>query len=789
MWRRAYNLVSNVASLLLCGLLAGVVVAAVAFPVAAVGGLAAKAGADTFDGLPTDVEVLPSPQITYIYASDGQTVLALLYDENRQDVPISEVAEVMQKAMVASEDSRFYEHNGVDIKGVARAFVNNQQGGNTQGASTLTMQYVRQVISYSAKTPQQVLAATEDTPARKLAEIKRALAIEKKLSKQEILERYLNIASFGNGAYGIFAASQVYFGKPPSQLTLGEAALLAALPKAPSYYDPADPKKLPTALARRNNYVLPQMVELGYITQAQADEVKAAGPPAIVGKRTPQGCTQVQQPQLNAGFFCDYLERWWAGQEKFGADSYERLNKLRSAGYRITTSLDIQAQTAAMNNIHKVMDKKPAHQGMMLAGVEPGTGRVQALAVNRVYSNDQSHNGPNTNPSKQGLKGNYPNTVVPLLSGGGDVQGYQAGSVFKIFTVAAALERGLPLDYTIDTVSPYHSRYPVSNSSEARCPEGPYYCPENSGRKSAGPKNMWTGLGSSINTYFVPLQERIGTEYVVNMAQRLGIQFHHDEDRQLAANAHTWGAFTLGVTAQLPLEMANAFATLVADGKYCKPTPLVEIRDRDGNKISGAEPECKQVVDPDVARGVVDAARCPLGDASAYGKCAGATAGDTKDIVKHPVSGKTGTTDDEKSATLIISTKQLTMTGFYTDPDWPRTTERFKHAGGVNPVVQGAMRDAMYNKPSINFTKPSSKIAFGVQVPIPNVKCNSVSQARSKLQAAGFTVSTSSRPVGSECPKGSVAGTDPTGRTAKGSVVVLQISSGGPPTPSPSRRR
>jgi len=406
-----------------------------------------------------------------------------------------------------------------------------------------------------------------------------------------------------------------------------------------------------------------------------------------------------------------------------------------------------------------------------------------------VYSNDQSHNGPNTNPSKQGLKGNYPNTVVPLLSGGGDVQGYQAGSVFKIFTVAAALERGLPLDYTIDTVSPYHSRYPVSNSSEARCPEGPYYCPENSGRKSAGPKNMWTGLGSSINTYFVPLQERIGTEYVVNMAQRLGIQFHHDEDRQLAANAHTWGAFTLGVTAQLPLEMANAFATLVADGKYCKPTPLVEIRDRDGNKISGAEPECKQVVDPDVARGVVDAARCPLGDASAYGKCAGATAGDTKDIVKHPVSGKTGTTDDEKSATLIISTKQLTMTGFYTDPDWPRTTERFKHAGGVNPVVQGAMRDAMYNKPSINFTKPSSKIAFGVQVPIPNVKCNSVSQARSKLQAAGFTVSTSSRPVGSECPKGSVAGTDPTGRTAKGSVVVLQISSGGPPTPSPSRRR
>src|SRR5688572_7952846 len=171
-WRRVYRLFANVSSLLLCGLLAGVVVAAVAFPVAAMGGLAAKAGADTFDNLPTDVEVLPSPQITYVYASDGATPLALLYDENRRDVPIAEVADVMQKAMVASEDSRFYEHKGVDMKGVARALVNNQQGGDTQGASTLTMQYVRQVISYSAKTPQQVLAATEDTAPRKLAEIK-----------------------------------------------------------------------------------------------------------------------------------------------------------------------------------------------------------------------------------------------------------------------------------------------------------------------------------------------------------------------------------------------------------------------------------------------------------------------------------------------------------------------------------------------------------------------------------------------------------------------------------------
>jgi membrane peptidoglycan carboxypeptidase len=435
-----------------------------------------------------------------------------------------------------------------------------------------------------------------------------------------------------------------------------------------------------------------------------------------------------------------------------------------------------------------VMDKKDWHEGMMLAGVVPGTGHVQALAVNRVFSNDQSRNGQNTNPSKPNLKGNWPNTVVPLLSGGGDVQGYQAGSIFKIFTIVAALERGLPLDYSIDTVSPYHSRYPVSNSSPAKCPEGPYYCPENYNKKSMGRQNMWTGLGSSVNTYFVPLQERIGTEKVVDAAQRMGIRFHHEEDRTLARNAHTWGAFTLGVTSQTPLEMANAFATLVADGKFCNPIPVVEIRDKDGNKISGAEPDCKQVIDPDVARGAIDAARCPLGDQSAFGRCAGSTARDTKRIVGHPVSGKTGTTDDEKSATLIVATKHLSMAGFYTDPDWPQTNERFEHGGGVNPVVQYAMRDAMAGKPPLNFTRPSQKMAFGVQVAIPNVKCNSVADATAKLKRAGFEVSRG-RPVGSECPKGTVADTDPTGRTAKGSVVVLQISDGTGPTTGPSRRR
>jgi membrane peptidoglycan carboxypeptidase len=166
--KRDHGIIPDTASLLLCGLLAGLVVAAAAFPAAAMSGLAVKAGADTFESLPTDFDVLPSPQISYIYASDGKTLLAMMYDENRRDVPIASVSKFMIDDIVAAEDTRFYQHNGVDVKGVARAFVNNQNGGDQQGASTLTMQYVREVTSYSAKTPQEVVDATDKTPARKL---------------------------------------------------------------------------------------------------------------------------------------------------------------------------------------------------------------------------------------------------------------------------------------------------------------------------------------------------------------------------------------------------------------------------------------------------------------------------------------------------------------------------------------------------------------------------------------------------------------------------------------------
>ncbi|MEN3307538.1 MAG: hypothetical protein V7603_3740 [Micromonosporaceae bacterium] len=716
--RRDHGLFFNAFALIVCGLLTGVVVAAAVFPAVALPGLVAKAGADQFDSLPTVLSMPQLPQITYVYASDGKTLISTFYDENRRLVSLADVPLIMRQALVAAEDMRFYEHHGVDLKGVARAFVVNQQTGATaQGASTLTMQYVRLALEYSATTPQQSVDATADTPARKVREMHYALAVEKQLTKDQILERYLNEAPFGNGTYGIYAASQVYFGKAPKDLTLSEASLLAGLVKAPSAYDPMTHDGYQHALDRRNNHVLANMVKMGYATEAQRQQAMKEKL-TLIGKPTAAGCVSV--PVNSWGFFCDYFYRWWLRQPAFGADTYERDRRLKSGGYRIVTSLDVRAQASAKKNVEHYDRTGSNPTALMLAGVLPGSGRINLLATNRNYSNDQSHNKPNTNPGKRGQKGNYPNTTNPLLSGGGDISGYQFGSSFKVFTLVAALEKGYELDYAINATSPYISKYIIDPNSPAAC-NGPHYCPVNANPSwMNGRRNMWTGLGRSVNTFWVPMEEIVGAQNAVNAAKQLGIQFRSPADAKLAANADQWGAFTLGVSAATPLDMANAYATLAADGNYCEPIPVVAIHDLEGRSLDVATPRCHQAVPVPVARAAIDALRCPIGDQSAYGQCDGATAKNIRGIVGRPTAGKTGTTDGNQTAALIASTRQQAVAGIVGDPDWALTTRlradlggRDPHADVVNLAVAFTLRDTMVGKPGLNWAGPPRSMAFG----------------------------------------------------------------------------
>ncbi|MCU7727041.1 penicillin-binding protein [Actinoplanes sp. KI2] len=784
--RRDHNIFTNAASLVVCGALAGVVVAAAAFPAAAMSGLTVEAGGKAFASLPSQLKAFSSPQITRVFASDNKTQIAVMYDEFRSDVPLSQISINMQNAIIAAEDRGFYHHSGVDIKGTVRAFVNDQSGGSKQGASTLTMQYVRMALAYSATTPQQVVSATEDTAKRKITEMKYAMQVEKELTKQQILERYLNIAPFGNGAYGIFAASQIYFQKSPKDLDVAQAALLAGMVKAPTSFNPTTATGYPQAVTRRQ-YVLDGMVTTGAITQAQEAAAAKEQIPHKV-KKTGNGCVSVSKNEW--GFFCDYFTRWWLGQQAFGATTYDREQRLNDGGYRVVTTMDLKATAAAHKRITEQIGNKNK-DALMLAAVQPGTGQVLALAANRTFSLDDSKNFLSSNPAKRDrkIKGTYPNTTNPIISGGGDVDGYQAGSTFKLFTMVTALKQGIPLTRTMNAGKVAQTHYIVERGSPAACPGTHFYCPGNAGESEAGVYNMWSAFGHSVNTFFVPLEEEVGAGNVVQTAEDFGIQFRASNDADLAkpGNAEQWGAFTLGVSESTPLDLANAYATLASDGKYCAPTPVKAIVTQDNEKIDVGSANCRRVVSADVARAALDAARCPVGDSAQMGSCGGGgTAPGAHGVVDHPVFGKTGTTDSSKTAALILGTTSIVVAGYLADPDWPQTSQHMSH-GQVNPAVWNTVADYMRGKPSVQFPKPGdAKVAIGDMVPVPGVSCTTVADAQAELKNAGF-IGVVGGQVASSCPAGTVADTRPGSMAPKNTAIVLEISLGpggaAPPKP------
>jgi len=321
-------------------------------------------------------------------------------------------------------------------------------------------------------------------------------------------------------------------------------------------------------------------------------------------------------------------------------------------------------------------------------------------------------------------------------------------------------ENGYPLDYILNTQPKALSKYRIYGDPRdiPVCGTPAYWCPGNSGGGDFGPQNMWQAFGSSVNTYFVPLFDIVSGDKVMDTARRLGLTFYNvpdnpsdkpgegtkDDDYASSTNpaiAKIWSPFTLGQSTHPPLQIANAFATLAADGLYCEPTPVESIHNIHNQKLNVGGPKCSQNIDPEVARAAIDAARCPVGDGAQAGSCGGATAGESKRIIGKPIAGKTGTSDNESTATLTITSKQLAMSGFLVDPDYPDTPTKMKHKGnrGVNPAVQNAMAAAMKNKPGIQFTKPTnSKLIRGTQVSIPSdVICKSVPEAQGILKRAG----------------------------------------------------
>ncbi|GHJ51876.1 transglycosylase domain-containing protein [Micromonospora chersina] len=684
-------------TVLLAGVLAGLALGAAALPAALVFGLGFK-NLMPYAALPESLKTPEPAQRSNLYASDGRTLITSFYVEDRVDVPVEEVAPVMRQAIVAAEDVRFYQHHGVDVRGVARAFTANRRDGTRQGASTLTMQYVRNALAGDPRlTEEQRARATEITVGRKIREMRYALALERRISKDEILGRYLNIAYFGAGAYGIAAASKRYFSTTPAQLTLAQSALLAGLVRSPDTDDPIN-GDADAALGRRA-YVLDRMVETGQV--AQADAARAKGEQLdLKPSATPNDCAAVPAEHNDWGFFCDWFTQWWNAQPAFGKTADERQRTLRRGGWSIVSSLDPDVQAKATEQvlrIYPVTNQRAAPTAV----VQPGTGRVLAMAVNRNYSV-----APNPDAGR-----NYPNTVNQLVAGGAGIEGYQAGSTFKLFALLAALESGLPLNTEFDAPGVFVTKYPI-DGGPASC--GGHWCPENANPVwMNGDRTMWDAFGRSVNTYFAWLTERVGADRVVEMAERLGIVFRSPEDAELARDgAKNWGPFTLGVSSTTPLDLANAYATVAAEGTWCRPTPIASITDPTGRKIAAGNPDCRQVLDTEVARAAADAARCPVGDQSMYRRCNGGTAEELAPGLRRPLAGKTGSSERNATETVVAFTPQLSVATIAANPDDPRDAVgggvQVRQIEAVGRLLAWALRD----QPVLDFVPPGQTVAF-----------------------------------------------------------------------------
>ena len=662
-------------------------------------------------------EALPDPaQRSVIYAADGKTALATIWlDENRRVVPLEVIPRRVRNAVVAIEDDRFFQHEGVDFRGIARAAVADLRTGRyAQGGSTLTQQLVKLTVTGNSRTID-----------RKLREAMYAVDLERQYSKEQILEYYLNQAYFGEGVYGIATAAQHYFAnKSIKFVSLSEAASLAATIAAPERYKPTARK----ANVARRNLVLDRMHELGYATTREV--AKAKKEKLAVKRYTPPS----RQPYFQAYIVNQLLKdpKYNQALGKVGTD--ERKRRVFQGGLRIYTTLQSPRQAMAANAVQGQMDRFGGDPAGALASVEPTTGKIVALYGGRSFKKSQ----------------------VDLATAQGG-SGFQPGSAMKMFFVVAALEQGVSPGLVM--AGPSNITIPDRKCFTGNSP----WNVSNAGDSSAGVYNMYGAVANSVNTWFAQLAARIGPASAVEVARRMGISNIPPKDSRAYAYWNVC-SLVLGAREVSVLDMASAFGVLANKGVRCRPYSITKVVTPGERKpLIENRPDCKQVISEKIStrtvamlRGVVD----------------GGT-GHRASLGSRPVAGKTGSAQDNLSAFFSGFTPQLSTSvwvGFRAKRMPMRTQFNGSPVyGGTFPalIFHNYMAAALAGEPVIPFPAappPPPPPAMGV----PDVVGLPQAQAAAVLTRVGFRVS--ARTIPSAKPKGTVV--------RQGTTVYLAISGG-----------
>lgn len=766
---------------------AGLLVAASVTPVLAMTGIAGSQALTIFEDLPANLQVnRPMEQSTiYATASDGTPVeLASFYEQNRVPVTYEQINPVVFDAVLSSEDKDYFSHGGINVGATTKALVDNLRGTDDRGASTITQQYVKNVLiqeceqeadpasgTYADDLQQCWADATNAVGAkgieRKLQEMRYALQIEKEYSKNDILLGYLNIANFGGTVYGIESAANYYFSTTAANLTVAQAATIAGMVQNPNQYRIDRPAGTWTdadgvghnseadgyaQTLDRRHYVLDRMLALGKITQAQFDEADASPITPAITQPT-QGCVSAGNVARSA-YFCEYVKSVVLNDPAFGETEQERRDLLRQGGLKIYSTMNIDIQSAGAEVMANTVPANYDNQFFGAAGIslETSTGRVLAITQNTTFSE-----------TIQGDQA-YTALVFGTDKAHGGSNGFSVGSTYKLFTLIDWLEEGHSVRETLNGSNRVFSKFKCGDDIIRNTTKIQNF---NNAGGSTGTVMKFTA--DSLNSGYLAMAEKLDLCKINAVADRMGVTLANGGKTTDGSPAPY---DILGSKYISPLAMAGAYATVANGGIYCTPKAIDRVVDADGNDLPIPESKCSQVISPEVAATAAFALQGVMN--------AGGTGNNANTRDGTPLIGKTGT--HESWGTMMIESSTKVTTAIWVGRSEGQASILKQSWGGTAlnamryELAKTMQRAANNIYGGDAFPQPDANLSKQVLTDVPPVIGMDTATATATLENAGFQVVVGAPADG---PAGDViVAQDPSGQAPSGATVTISPSNG-----------